>query len=74
MAAAIFAAKAGARKRGGSLSVVASICGTEGDPQELVKQVKVLKETGAIIFRSSAQAAQFSAELIKSLLEAPDAR
>ena len=66
LAAAISEAKAGAKKRDGSLSVVASICGTEGDPQGLRKQVKVLEETGAIIFRSSAQAAQFSAGLIKS--------
>lgn len=74
LAAAISEAKAGAKKRGGSLSVVASICGTEDDPQGLWKQVKALEEVGGIVFRSSAQAAQFSARLIKSLLEAPDDR
>ena len=66
LAAAISAAKAEARKRGGSLSVIASICGTEEDPQGLQKQVKALEEVGGIVFRSSAQAAQFSAGLIKS--------
>ena len=74
LAPAITEAKAEARKRGGSLSVIASICGTERDLQGLPKQVKVLEEAGAITFRSGAQAAQFSARLVKSFLEALDAR
>jgi FdrA protein len=74
LVAAISGAIGDARKRGGSLRVIASICGTEADPQGLLQQVKGLEEAGGIIFRSSAQAAQFSTRLIKSLLEAPDAR
>jgi FdrA protein len=58
-----------AKKRGGSLSVVASICGTEGDPQDFQQQVKVLEETGVIVFPSSAQAAQFCALLASGLSE-----
>ena len=74
LVSAIDEAKSQARKRGGSLSVVASICGTEDDPQRLPYQVKVLEEAGAIVFPSSAQAAQFSALLIASLSEVVNAK
>jgi FdrA protein len=66
---AIQEAKGAAKKRGGFLSVVASICGTEGDPQNFPQQVKVLEEAGAAVFPSSAQAAQFCALLAASLSE-----
>jgi len=69
LVSAIEAAKREAKKRDGSLSVVASICGTEGDPQNLQKQVKVLEEAGTIVFPSSAQAAHFCALLAASLSE-----
>jgi FdrA protein len=65
LAAAITRAKAGAREKGGFLSVVASVCGTEGDSQDFVRQVKKLEETGAIVFPSSARATQFCGELIR---------
>jgi FdrA protein len=64
LAAAITRAKAGAKEKGGFLSVVASVCGTEGDSQDFVRQVKKLEEAGAVVFPSSARAAQFCAELI----------
>ena len=67
-------AKREAEKRGRSLSVVASVCGTEGDPQNLQQQVKLLEESGVVVFPSSAQAAQFCALLMTSLLEAPYAQ
>ena len=67
-------AKREAKKRGGSLSVVASICGTEGDPQNYPQQVKVLEEAGGIVFPSSAQAAQFCALLAASLSEGLDVK
>jgi succinyl-CoA synthetase alpha subunit len=66
---AIEEAKREANKRGEFLSVVASICGTEGDPQNLQHQFKLLEEAGAIVFPSSAQAAQFCALLAASLSE-----
>jgi len=65
LAAAITGAKAGAKEKGGFLSVVASVCGTEGDPQDFVRQVKQLEEAGAVVFPSSARATQFCAELIQ---------
>ena len=74
LASAIVAAKDEARKKGGSLSVVASMCGTEGDPQGLRQQVKLLEEAGVVVFPSSARAAQFCGLLVANLREATDAR
>jgi succinyl-CoA synthetase alpha subunit len=53
------------RRRGGVLTVVASICGTEGDPQDLNLQTRMLEEAGVRVFRSNARAAQFCAQLLK---------
>jgi len=36
--------------------VVASICGTKADPQELTFQVKMLREAGVLVYDSNAQA------------------
>jgi succinyl-CoA synthetase alpha subunit len=47
---AILEAKQIAPKCGGNLTVVASICGTDGDPQDLNLQIKLLKAAGAIVF------------------------
>ncbi len=65
LASAIARAKAGAKEKGGFLSVVASVCGTEGDCQDFVRQVKKLEEAGAVVFPSSARATQFCLELIR---------
>lgn len=46
--------------RGGSLSVVVSLCGAEGDPQGLDRQVDRLVEAGAIVTRSNADAARLA--------------
>jgi FdrA protein len=51
---AILEAKRAAKDRGGSLTVVASVCGTEEDPQVLGLQVKMLQEAGVLVFRSNA--------------------
>jgi succinyl-CoA synthetase alpha subunit len=66
---AIAEAKRRVGNRGGSLSVVASVCGTEEDPQNLQQQVNLLKEAGVVVFPSSAQSAQFCALLAISLSE-----
>ena len=63
---AITHAKLEAKKRGGSLSVIASVCGTEEDPQSLQHQLKMLEEAGVIVFSSSSQAAKFCALLLAS--------
>ncbi len=62
---AILEARQNVKKRGGNLTVVASVCGTDGDPQDLNLQIKLLKEAGAIVFRSNAKAASFCCELLK---------
>jgi FdrA protein len=67
LAGAIAEAKGRAKERGGYLSVVASVCGTEEDPQDLTGQVRMLEEAGAVVLPSSARAARFCADLIQSI-------
>ena len=62
---AIIEAKQIAKKRGGNLTVVASICGTDGDPQDVSLQSKLLKEAGVMVFNSNAKAASYCCELLK---------
>jgi FdrA protein len=62
---AIREAKHNAKKRGGKLTVVISVCGTDQDPQELNGQLSILQDNGVFVFRSSAQAVQFCATLLK---------
>ena len=54
-----------AEGRGGHLTVVASICGTDGDAQDLALQSRMLREAGVLLFPSNAQAAGFCCELLK---------
>ncbi len=61
---AILKAKQIARKRGGNLTVVTSVCGTDGDPQDLNTQVKLLQQAGVIVFHSNARAAAFCCALL----------
>jgi succinyl-CoA synthetase alpha subunit len=51
-------------KRGGSLPVVASICGTDLDPQGLDRQAAMLRAAGVCVFASSAYAAAFCRDLL----------
>ncbi|MDH4265229.1 MAG: acyl-CoA synthetase FdrA [Deltaproteobacteria bacterium] len=74
LVASITEAKAKAKERRGFLSVVASVCGTEEDPQNFAGQVRKLQEAGAVVFPSSAQAAHFCTVLLRSLPEAPHDR
>ena len=61
----ILEAKRTSQQRGGCLTVVASICGTEDDSQDLNLQTKMLQEAGVVVFRSNAKAASFCCELLK---------
>lgn len=61
LAPTIAEAKSIAQKEGRYLSVVASVCGTLGDPQNLEVQKKKLKEVGVIVMPSNAQAARIAA-------------
>jgi succinyl-CoA synthetase alpha subunit len=61
----IIEAKTIVRQEGGELTVVASICGTKEDPQELDLQEKLLRQAGVIVFQSNAKATLFCCELLK---------
>jgi FdrA protein len=61
---AILEAKQTTKRRGGKLTVVASVCGTEGDPQDLKLQIKLLKEAGVIVFDRNAKAASFCVAML----------
>jgi FdrA protein len=45
--------------------VLASVCGTAGDPQGLARQTAQLREAGAIVAPSNAQAARLAALIVK---------
>jgi hypothetical protein len=46
--------KQAAKNRGGTLTVVASVCRTDSGPQILELQLKLLKEAGVPVFQSNA--------------------
>ena len=56
---AIRSAKAEAAAEGRNLVCVAAVCGTEGDPQCLSKTQQTLRDAGAIVLPSNAQATRF---------------
>ncbi|HEY3191111.1 MAG TPA: hypothetical protein VGJ70_26695, partial [Solirubrobacteraceae bacterium] len=60
---AIATGVASARAGGRSLAVVASVCGTDQDPQSRSSQVAALRETGVIVMPSNAQAARLAARI-----------
>jgi succinyl-CoA synthetase alpha subunit len=62
----ILVAKQARKEQGGELTVVASICGTDRDPQDLDLQSEMLEDAGVILFQSNARAALFCSELLKS--------
>lgn len=64
---AIHEAKEIAVRRGGHLTIVASVCGTDLDPQNPVQQKSALERSGVIVFASNATAAQFTAKLIQAV-------
>ncbi len=52
-----------ARSAGRELACVVSLCGTEGDPQRMLKQEEQLTEAGALVVRSNAIAARIALAL-----------
>lgn len=55
--------------RGGTLAVVASVCGTEADPQKRSAQEEMLREAGVIVCPDNYQAALLAGKIIKSKME-----
>lgn len=69
LAVAIATAKSRAIEAGRYLSVVASVCGTDEDPQGLEKQEQVLRDAEAVVFPSNAQASQFARDILCKRME-----
>ena len=57
-------AKAVRSKTEGELTIVASVCGTRDDHQDIDLQTKMLKECGAVVFHSNARSAAFCRRLL----------
>jgi len=74
LADAIRGARAGAERRGGHLAVIASVCGTDGDPQGLEGQEATLRDAGALVFASNAQATLASCEIVGRLTSSREAK
>lgn len=68
MVETIIIAKKEFEKHGQYLSVIASVCGTESDPQVLSKQEAKLKEAGVICMPSNYQAVRLAAKVKEVLL------
>jgi FdrA protein len=64
LASAIQPARADAAREGRRLAVVASVCGTSRDPQDLVAQEARLAEAGVILAPSNARAAVLAARIV----------
>ena len=58
-----------AADEGRHLCVIASVCGTEGDPQKRSEQEEILREAGAIVMSSNAQAARLASRLMHQIAE-----
>ncbi|MEM2908421.1 MAG: hypothetical protein QXP65_04430, partial [Candidatus Hadarchaeales archaeon] len=61
LAKTVVQAKRIAEEGGRYLPVVASVCGTPQDPQDLISQEKKLRNAGVIVMPSNAQAARMAA-------------
>jgi succinyl-CoA synthetase alpha subunit len=64
LAAAIERARTRTANAGRELVVVASVCGTAADPQDLAAQEAALRASGAVLADSNAQAVRLAAEII----------
>lgn len=67
LASAIRTAKAEAAKNGRHLTVVASVCGTEADPQSRSATQMQLAEAGAVVLPTNAQAVRFAQLVLREI-------
>lgn len=67
LADAITSAKARAQAEGRHLSVVASVCATESDPQVRSTQEQILREAEAIVCADNAEAARVAASIVEKI-------
>ena len=66
---ALRAARESRRGDGADLVIVASVCGTDADPQSRAAQVRALESAGVIVMPSNAQAARFAALVAARIAE-----
>ena len=62
---AVYQARAQAAHAGRDLVVVASVTGTQDDPQGLNQQAQLLEEAGAVVTPCNAAAARLAGEIVK---------
>lgn len=74
LAPAIRAMREAAEKRGACLPVVASVTGTEGDPQSLSAQRRTLEDAGAVVMQSNYQAARLALAIMQRVVARGEAR
>lgn len=67
LSVAVRKARKKAKDLGGSLTVITSICGTDGDPQGLAVMKKEMEAAGVIVMPSNAQAAHLAGRILKAL-------
>ncbi len=61
-------AKRSMEEKGGYLPVIASICGTENDPQDLIESQRRLEEIGGVIVMpSNAQAVRLAGRILNKI-------
>lgn len=72
MSTAIIDAKSQKTANGEHLIVIASICGTENDPQDLMESEKRLKDAGVIVMPSNAQAVRLAGLIINRISKKED--
>lgn len=64
LAEAVLSAKKEASDAGRNITIIASVCGTENDPQSLQKSRAILEEAGAVVMPSNAQATRLAMKLL----------
>jgi FdrA protein len=67
MAPVIAEARAAAQEAGRHLEVVVAVVGTDEDPQDLERQVALLKEAGAIVMLNHSEAVAYAGRLVQQL-------
>ncbi|MBI5032293.1 MAG: hypothetical protein HZB51_17320 [Chloroflexi bacterium] len=65
LAPAIIKAKQIAARKNRELIFIASVTGTESDPQKLSRQTNVLRKAGAMVMDSNAAAAKFASAMVR---------
>jgi FdrA protein len=71
LAPAIAKARAAAAQAGRYLQVVAMVCGTDEDPQDMASQMEQLEEAGALVETSNDVAVHYVGQLVRALQGRP---